>query len=328
MFINLFDQITLNWVDLAIILIFIFFIYEGFKHGFFITLADFLSFFGSLVLALRFYKDVSEFLTNRFSISYALSNALGFLIVAIFTEMILGYFFGHLINLIPVKFRKNPLNTYFSIIPSIGKSVILIAFLVILVVGLPLSTKVKVDISESYFGVKIIEKTQGTEKVINDIFGGVVEESITYLTINPKSYEKVVLTAIPADLTVDEESEKKMFELVNFEREKNGGKKVYWDPELVAVARSHATDMWENQYFSHISLTGENVGDRLDRSGYKYVLAGENLALAPTVTIAHKGLMNSEGHRVNILDGNFEKVGIGAIDNGVFGKMFVQVFAQ
>ena len=204
----------------------------------------------------------------------------------------------------------------------------LIAFLIVLIVGLPLSTRVKVDVSESYLGSKVIVQTHGTEKIINDIFGGVVEESITYLTINPKSYERVVLTATPTELTVDEGSEKRMFELVNEERGKAGANTLFWDPELVIVARTHATDMWENKYFGHISLSGENVGDRLERSKYEYVLAGENLALAPTVTIAHKGLMNSEGHRINILDPNFEKVGIGVIDNGVFGKIFVQVFVK
>jgi len=43
--------------------------------------------------------------------------------------------------------------------------------------------------------------------------------------------------------------------------------------------------------------------------------AGENLALAPTVQIAHTGLMNSPGHRANILHSQFGRVGI-----GIFGR--------
>jgi uncharacterized protein YkwD len=322
------NQITFNWVDLAIVALFTFFIYEGFKHGFFITLADFLSFFGSLILALSFYPELSDLLTGGFSVSPALSNALGFLIIAIMSEMLLGYISSHIIDLVPKKIKQNRLNKYLSILPSFGKSMMLITFLIVLIVGLPLSTRVKVDMSESYLGSKIIVQTHGTEKIINDVFGGVVEESITYLTINPKSYERVVLTATPTELTVDEGSEKRMFELVNEERGKAGAQTLFWDPELVVVARTHATDMWEKKYFGHISLTGEDVGDRLERSKYEFILAGENLALASTVTIAHKGLMNSEGHRTNIMDPNFEKVGIGVIDNGVFGKMFVQVFVK
>jgi uncharacterized protein YkwD len=38
--------------------------------------------------------------------------------------------------------------------------------------------------------------------------------------------------------------------------------------------------------------------------------------------------MNSEGHRKNILDPEFKRLGIGVIDNGVYGKMFVQIFTD
>jgi uncharacterized protein YkwD len=86
--------------------------------------------------------------------------------------------------------------------------------------------------------------------------------------------------------------------------------------------------MWERKYFSHISPEGEDVGDRLDRHNINYFYAGENLALAPTTQTAHNGLMNSEGHRRNILEPQFRSVGIGVIDNGVYGKIFVQVFTD
>ena len=94
------------------------------------------------------------------------------------------------------------------------------------------------------------------------------------------------------------------------------------------MARDHATDMWERKYFGHVSPEGKDVGNRLREAEVDYNYAGENLALAPTVSTAHVGLMNSEGHKENILDQNYYKVGIGVIDNGVYGKMFVQVFTN
>ncbi len=93
-------------------------------------------------------------------------------------------------------------------------------------------------------------------------------------------------------------------------------------------ARNHATDMWEQEYFGHVSPQGQDVGDRLDGEDVDFRLAGENLALAPTLETAHKGLMNSQGHRENILDADYEQMGIGVVDNGVYGKMFVQVFSD
>jgi uncharacterized protein YkwD len=86
--------------------------------------------------------------------------------------------------------------------------------------------------------------------------------------------------------------------------------------------------MFENGYFSHISLQGEDVGDRLGKAGVLYLVAGENLAFAPSLEIAHDGLMQSPGHRENILDEEFNRVGIGVIDAGSQGKMFVQVFTD
>jgi uncharacterized protein YkwD len=57
-----------------------------------------------------------------------------------------------------------------------------------------------------------------------------------------------------------------------------------------------------------------------------YLLAGENLALAQTVPIAHRGLMNSPGHRANILRPQFGRLGVGVLDGGRFGLMITENF--
>ncbi|KKR88441.1 MAG: SCP-like protein extracellular [Candidatus Gottesmanbacteria bacterium GW2011_GWA2_41_12] len=66
----------------------------------------------------------------------------------------------------------------------------------------------------------------------------------------------------------------------------------------------------------------------MKNAGIFYTEAGENLAFAPNVNIAHAGLMNSPGHRANILSPDFGKVGIGVIDGGIYGEMFVQKFTD
>ncbi len=58
----------------------------------------------------------------------------------------------------------------------------------------------------------------------------------------------------------------------------------------------------------------------------RFLTAGENLALAPTLTVAHNGLMNSPGHRANILRPQFGRVGIGIMDGGLRGLMVSQEF--
>ena len=87
-----------NYIDLIIIAILFYFASEAFRHGFWIILADFTSFFGSLVLSLRFYNPISEFLKLNFDLNLSIAKAIGFLVAAILFESILGHLFGYLIQ--------------------------------------------------------------------------------------------------------------------------------------------------------------------------------------------------------------------------------------
>jgi uncharacterized protein YkwD len=86
--------------------------------------------------------------------------------------------------------------------------------------------------------------------------------------------------------------------------------------------------MFKRGYFAHNSPEGENVADRAEKVGVDYQVIGENLAYAPTLALAHNGLMNSPGHRANILSSDYQKIGIGVQDGGVYGLMITQVFSN
>lgn len=318
-----------NYIDLLIILALIYFATEAFRHGFWVIVADFVSFLTSLILSLRFYKYVSEFLKTNFNLGSSVSDALGFLALAIILESILGIALGRLVQALPKKFKKHKLNKFLGIIPGIGEGIVLIAFLLTFIVALPIKPAIKRDITDSKIGSYLLEKTVTVENSINQVFGGVINDSLTYLTIHPSSNESISLDdVLTFNLTVEEQSESELFKKTNEERQKLAIEPLIWDPEIVPVARAHAKDMWERKYFSHYSPEGKDVGDRLKEAGMDYFVAGENLALAPSVTIAHTGLMNSEGHRENILNPDFKKVGIGVVDNGIYGKMFVEIFTN
>lgn len=317
-----------NYIDLLIILVLIYFATEAWRHGFWVLLADFIAFLGSLLLSLRFYKYISDLLRANFNLAGSVANALGFLIAAILIESILGYVLGHLVFKIPPKIRKHKLNKFLGVIPGLGEGIILVSFLLTLIIALPVRPQIKSDVSQSRIGSYIIEKTTGVEQALNEVFGGVINDSLTYFTIKPNSDQSVPLDVAKLNLKVDEISETQLFNRVNEERKKLAIPELVWSPGIVVAARSHARDMWERRYFAHYSPEGEDVGDRLNKYKISYTFAGENLALAPTVSTAHTGLMNSEGHRANILEPKFKKIGIGVIDNGIYGKMFVQVFTN
>ncbi len=78
----------------------------------------------------------------------------------------------------------------------------------------------------------------------------------------------------------------------------------------------------------HIDPEGNSPFDRMRDGGVRFITAGENLALAQTVSIAHKGLMDSPGHRANILSPHYSPVGIGVAQGGRHGTMLTQKFAD
>jgi uncharacterized protein YkwD len=98
--------------------------------------------------------------------------------------------------------------------------------------------------------------------------------------------------------------------------------------KLRKLARDYAKDMLKKGYFSHYDIEGKSPFDRMDDYGIERRYAGENLAFAPSTELAMQGLMNSPGHRENILNPNFSKIGIGVMDGGVYGKMFTQEFTD
>ncbi|MFP4661276.1 MAG: CAP domain-containing protein [Halanaerobiales bacterium] len=128
----------------------------------------------------------------------------------------------------------------------------------------------------------------------------------------------------PAE-NVDRTQESQLINLVNQERRKNGLPALSSDLELTRVARIKAQDMIDNDYFSHYSPTYGSPFDMMKQFGIDYQYAGENLAHNTSVDRAHTALMNSSGHRKNILSPNFTHIGIG-IKKAERGYIYVEMF--
>lgn len=318
-----------NWIDLIILIVLVFYVLEGLERGFWVLVTELGAFIGSLAAALRFYPAAAKFFIDNFSLPHSFANAIGFLAIAFLAQiLILWFFVPKILVSIPKKIFEAKFEKILGIIPSVINGLIITAFFLTLFVALPINPKLKADITGSRIGGYLVERTLTFERQLADIFGGALRDTLTYFTVPPESREKIELTFEAQKLTIDEVSETRMFTLVNRERRERGIPELVWSPQIVPVARAHSRDMWERKYFSHINPDGEDPGDRLSRGGVEYSLAGENIALAPTVSMSHQGLMNSEGHRRNILDPSFRNIGIGVIDGGVYGKMFTQNFTN
>lgn len=140
----------------------------------------------------------------------------------------------------------------------------------------------------------------------------------------PAPAKPVITNPAPAASITAEEQ--KMVSLVNKERANNGLAALSVDMKLVKVARMKSQDMIDNNYFGHQSAKYGSPFDLMKAQGVTYHYAGENLAGADTVDRAHTNLMNSEGHRKNILSPNYTKIGIGVVHGGPYGLMISQEF--
>jgi len=220
------------------------------------------------------------------------------------------------------------INHWLGIFPGLLSAFIIISFLLTIIVTFPSSPTIKQAVTNSYVGAKLLANTSHFESVLNEIFGGALNETLNFLTVESASNKVVALHYTVLNGSVDGKAEQQMFQMLNTQRIQQGLPPLAFDMKLRDVARSHAADMFKRGYFSHYSLEGVSPFDRMEKAGIGYQYAGENLALAPTTTLAMQGLMNSTGHRANILSPNFHKIGIGAINGGIYGEMYVQEFTN
>ena len=124
--------------------------------------------------------------------------------------------------------------------------------------------------------------------------------------------------------------EQRLFELANRERQRRGLRKVSLSRDLSQLAREHSRDMATNGRISHSSSDGRSYMDRLVDARFYFIAIGENVAFSNQFEPEriHEGLMDSSGHRKNILDPAFDEVGIGAVLNPDKGYYVTQDFRR
>ena len=316
----------MNWVDLVIIGSLIIFTLEALGRPLILELLDCASFLIAFFISFRYYNLPAKVFENNFSVPHGLSLVLGFMVSWFASEIIFYFFVRILLPKIPM--FKFPRENILSMLPAFLRGLIFIALTLVLMATFPIQPSIKKAILDSKIGSVILKDAYSLEQPVKNVFGGVSNDSLAFLTIKPKTDERINIGFQTDQITIDEISEEAMIKLVNQERVSRGLKAVSFDAKLRGVARAHSTDMFKRGYFSHYSPEGKTVADRATSAGIDFLVIGENLAYAPTLESAHKGLMNSEGHRANILSVDFSKIGIGVIDAGVYGKMFTQVFTN
>lgn len=333
-----------NLLDVFLFCIFFLYGYQGMATGFVSGLFELFSYVMSFIIGLKFYSVFGSFFVEYFSIPQGFANAIGFLSIAFVSEFILNIVFRIFVQKSRRVFFGNPmryivqrneayehlsiLDRIAGIAPGVASAFIILAFFLTLVLSMPLSSVLKQVVSESFVGSRLVSATSGFDKYVNQVFGGAIQDTLNFLTIEPEGDEIVNLHFRTTEVEIDEASEQKMFTMLNKERTLRGFNYLAMDEKLREVARNHSKDMFARGYFSHYTPEGLSPFDRLAIANVSYSFAAENLALAPNVNIAMQGFMESKGHRENILAAQARKVGIGAIYGGIYGIMFSQEFSD
>ena len=137
-------------------------------------------------------------------------------------------------------------------------------------------------------------------------------------------YPGQILNIPTVDSTVTN-YENEVIRLVNEIRAQNGLKKLTADWELSRVARYKSQDMKDNKYFSHTSPVYGTPYQMMKSFGITYRSAGENIAMGQrTPQTVVNAWMNSAGHRKNILNSSFTRIGVGYVaDGNYWTQMFI-----
>jgi uncharacterized protein YkwD len=316
----------MNWVDLVLLLVFLIAVWIGWQRGFILGTIDLVNWIGSVLLGFLFYPYTAKFLNWVFPALGVWLLPLAFIITFLVARLLIGIITKRIAWAATANAHQSTANRFFGIIPGAINGFIYATIVAALLLALPLYDNVTQATRNSRIASRLTNQVEWVNEKLSPVFDKAINQTINQLTIHPESNESVKLPFTDKNPTVRPDLEAEMLSLVNDERVQRGLKPLQADPELTQVARAHSKDMFARGYFAHITPEGKTPFDRMADAHVAFLSAGENLALAHSLSIAHNGLMNSPGHRANILNTSYGRVGIGILDGGFYGLMVSQEF--
>jgi len=316
-----------NVIDILLGLLVLLSMLSGYRRGLILGVLDLASWVLSLLAGLRFYQPVARWLGVYIpSLPQIWNRPIAFILIAVAAGLAVHLVGNVILRRLPKDIHQRRINRLFGIIPGFANGLIMAAIVSALLLAIPLNEGLRESARASASVNRLAVYTERLEAALHPVFGEAIAETLNLLTVRPESNERVKLPYTVAAPRPRPDLEARMLELVNGERMAAGLRPLAGDAELEQVARQHSTDMFARGYFAHVTPEGRDPFERMREADVRFLTAGENLALAPTLQIAHAGLMRSPGHRANILQRDFGRVGIGIMDGGIHGLMVTQDF--
>lgn len=315
-----------NPIDLLLVAIVAIGAISGWARGCLVAGLDLLTLAASLFAAFAGWRPLGDWIAQAAPSLGVWIPPLAFVGLFLLVHLVLGITVLKLALRIPQPVHRNFANRLLGLAPGTVNGVVHAVVAAVLLLTLPLGARIATWSQASELAPRFAAPAEWVEVQLSPVFDPALRRTLQALTIQPDSRASIPLKFRVAQAPPRPELEARMLDMVNAERRTAGLKPLRPDPELTQLARAHSGDMLARGYFSHVSPEGQDLGFRLRKARLGYLSAGENLALAPTLSSAHGGLMHSPGHRANILRPQFGRLGIGILDAGVHGLMVTQAF--
>jgi len=326
----------LNWLDWLVVLLLILSAANGTRRGFLVGTLDLVSAAVALGVAFVWERPVGDSIVRLVpAVPLPLAHIGAFLVLLFVLQAVIDATLGRLVWGVVRALAFGPLGALdraLGAVPGLIRGVVMVTLLLLSFALLPLVPSVSTAIQQSTLANRLVAAALQVAPAVEARLGQDLEGGLPALVVAPPETEDE--TARPlrpgpvGDLEPDPAGEQRMLDLLNGERSSAGLRPLLADERLRQVARAHSLEMFQLNYFSHTSPTSGSPFNRMRAAGIAFVVAGENLAYAPNVEIAHQGLMKSPGHRANILRPEFGRVGIGVIRSQFQGSMFTQDFTN
>jgi len=316
------------WIDGFLVFVFAYHAIDGFEKGFIRAGLDTAGFALAFLSALLLYRFPAGFVSDAFGFPYFFASALSFFLVWSLADFLWPQATKRLVRRLAPSWKLPKTEKVLGVLPGLGNAALISAILLSVLLAFPVPDRVRAQVSDSPLASLLAGAAASVDNAIRPLLGRYGAEGISLITVSPEATAALELNFTVHDSRLDPASEQELFEAANRERRAAGLRELEWSNQLRDVARLHSDDMFRRGYFGHIDPDGLTPADRTERLGVPYGLVGENLALSPSASLAHRGLMGSPGHRANILKSEFRKLGVGAVDGGVYGKMFTQMFSD
>lgn len=306
-----------NYIDWLLVLIILLSAFFGWRRGFILGLLDLARWVGGFLAALYFYQPFSLIVGRLTGWEAVWNQPFAFILIVSTIGLLIHIFGNFLLRRLPPDVHRRRVNRILGVLPGFVNGLITAAFVSMLLFFVPFADDFQETLSRSGTANRLAAYTDEAETALAPIFGEAIRQTVERRVPNePESNEIVSLPFKVENARPRPELEAEMLRLVNQERIANGLLPLEADPEMTEVARKHSADMFARGYFAHNTPENKSPFDRMREAEVRFKTAGENLALAPTLQVAHTGLMNSPGHRANILRPQFGRVGIGVLDGG------------